>query len=501
VWLLLLLATCLLILSGALLPHLDGDDKFFGDIARRILVTGDWVNLQHPDRGTSWVVDKPPLSFWLMAISIKLGGDNAAALRFWQLLMAVVSIYVTVCIARLGAEREESLLAGVLLGTSALFFYLSFNPKQDVPLSLFTALAFYAYLIYRSEGKTTAAVLSGVWIALAVLSKGIVALPAFAPVILADLLIAWSAKRPAHWRWSQVIAGAAVFMLIALPWFIVGALHQGRPFIDTFFLTGTVGVGRFFDVARRGLPYWEAAGVMVAALLAGTVPWAGFLPGAMREAWRGLLDGPPSVRLCTLWAGFYFALVGLSPGYKLFHHILPMFVPVAVLTARAIMRTPSDPRRLRLSAGIALLTAVPVVAMIVLSRARYPEEARLYVPFMPALVLLLAALGAFAVFALSGRVRSAVAVACAVSLLAYGWAELTMVVKFRDFQVPQGQIEEPFLISRLETASGFRTRNTFESSKKVCCITRVETSKAEKRPVRVNCKARMCLVMQWAEAD
>jgi len=434
VWIILLLATCLLILAGAALPHLDEDDMFFGDIARQILVRGDWLTLQHPDRGPAWVVDKPPLSFWLMAISIKLGGDNAAALRLWQLLMAVGTIYVTFRITQLGAGREEALLAGVLLGTSAFFFYLSLNPKQDIPLTLFLALAFYAYLTYRSEGSTRAAVLSGVYFALAVLSKGIVAFAAFAPVILVDLLISWSARRAEHWRWPQVVAGAAAFLLIAAPWFIIGAVVQGRPFIDTFFLTGTVGVGRAFDVVRRGLPYWEATLVMVAALMAGTVPWAGFLPGAVREAWRSLRAGPPSVRLCTLWAGLYFALVALSPGYKLFHHLLPMIPAVAVLSARAIITTPSDPRHLRVPAGIALVTAVPVVAMAVLSWARYPAEARRYLLFVPAGILLIVALCAFAGFAFYGRGRTAVAVACAISLVAYGWAELTMMT-FSGFHV------------------------------------------------------------------
>ncbi len=421
VWMLLLLATCLLIFAGAPLPHLDGDDKFYGDIARHILASGDWLTLKQPGQ-PGWVVDKPPLSFWLMAISIRLGGDNEAALRLWQLLMAVVAIFVTFRIARLGAAREEALLAALLLGTSALFFYLSLNPKQDVPLSLFLALAFYAYLTYRAEGRTGAAVLSGVCVALAVLSKGIVALAAFAPVVVVDLLSSWSARRAGHWQWTQVVAGAAAFVLVAAPWFIVGAVRQGQPFIDTFFLGGSLGVGRFFEASRRVIPYWEAVLVEILALMAGTVPWTGFLPGAMREAWRSLRAGPPSVRLCMLWAGLYFSLVALSPADKVIHHLLPMYAPMAVLAARAVMTTPSDPRHLRVPAAIAVLAAVPVVAVMVLSLARYRGEAGFYLPLLgPPVALLLVALVAFAGFALRGRGRMAVAVACAVSLLAYGY--------------------------------------------------------------------------------
>ncbi len=455
VWMLLLLATCLLILAGAPLPHLDGDDKFYGDIARNILASGDWLTLKHPGQPW-WVVDKPPLSFWLMAISIRLGGDNEAALRLWQLLMAVVAIVLTFRIARLGAGREEALLAALLLGTSVQFFYLSLNPKQDVPLSLFLALAFYAYLSYRSGGRTRAAVLAGVCAALAVLSKGIVALAVFALVVVVDWQGSWPAKGAGHWRWTQVGAGAAAFALVAAPWFVVGAIRQGQPFIDTFFLGGTLGVGRFFHGVTTPFPYWEGVLIEIPTVMVGMLPWTGFLPGAIREAWRSLRAGPPSVRLCVLWAGFYFLLVALSPADKMMHHLLPMYAPMAVLVARAVMTTPNDARRLRVPAAVALLAVVPGAAMVVLAQARYPEESQFYLPLVgPSIALLLVALGAFAGFALRGRGRMAVAVACAALLLAYGWGERTLM-KFRSLPLerPQGRVAaEPPL--QMNLAQGF----------------------------------------------
>lgn len=435
---LLLLATCLLILAGAPLPHLDGDDKFYGDIARNILASGDWLTLKHPAQPW-WVVDKPPLSFWFMAASIRLGGDTEAALRFWQLLMAVVTIGVVYRIARLGADREESLLAALLLGTGVQFFYLSLNPKQDVPLSLFLALAFYAYLAYRSEGRTRAAVLAGVYVALAVLSKGIVALAVSVLVVAVDWLSSWRAKGAGHWRWTQVAAGAAAFVIVAAPWFIVGAIRQGRPFIDTFFLGGTLGVGRFFRGVTTPLPYWQGVLVEIPTVMVGMLPWTGFLPGAVREAWRSLRAGPPSVRLCVLWAGLYFLLVALSPADKMIHHLLPMYAPLAVLTARAVTAAWGDARRLRVPAAVALLAAAPGVAVVLLAQARYPEEARFYLPLVgPAATLVLVSLVAFAVLALRGRGRMAVAVACAAILLAYGWGERA-VMRFRDLPLERPQ--------------------------------------------------------------
>jgi len=426
VWVLLIAATCLLVLAGAPLPHLDGDDFFYGDIARQILASGDWITLGHPDQ-PQWIVDKPPVSFWLMALSIRLGGDNAVALRLWQLLMALVAMFVTSRIARMGGGREEGLLAALLLGTSLEFFYLSLNPKQDIPLSLFLALAFHAYLMYRSEGRTRAAVLAGVWTALALLSKGIVAVAVFALVVGGDLLFSRRTQAGAgHWRWRQIAVGTAAFLLMGAPWFIAGAIRQGQPFIDTFLLGGTLGVGRFFHGVTSPLPYWAAVLIVIPGIMIGVMPWAGFLPGAVQEGWRGLRAGPRSIRVCALWAGLYFLLLALSPADKMIHHLLPLCTPVAVLAARAATRADGDPRRLRGPAIVALLAAVPGTALVVVAQTRYPDEAQFFLPLLaPAVAMLLVSLVSFAVFALRGRGRIAIAAAAVAALLGYGsgmWA-------------------------------------------------------------------------------
>ena len=422
-WVLLVAATGLLIFAGASLPHLDADDIFYGDIARDILACRDWLTLSHPNR-PHWLVDKPPLSFWLMALSIRVAGDNQIALRLWHLLMALVTMFVTFRIARLAGEREEALLAALLLGTCLEFAYLSLNPKQDVPLSLFLALAFYAYLRYRSAGATASAVLCGLWMALAVLTKGIVALAAFVPVVAADLLIPRSARGEdggGYWRWEHVAAGVAAFLFVGAPWFVVGAIRQGRPFIDTFFLGGSLGVGRFFHGVFAPMPYSAALVAHIPMIMVGLIPWAGFLPGAVQQAWRSVRAGRLSARICALWAGSYFLMLSLSPGDKMIHHLLPIFVPTAVLAARTAIDADGHRRRLRVPAMIALFTAVLAAVFAVRAQINFPAEADFFRPLLlPVMVLGIGSLVLFAVFAFRGAARMAIAVAAVALLLAYG---------------------------------------------------------------------------------
>jgi 4-amino-4-deoxy-L-arabinose transferase-like glycosyltransferase len=410
------------------MPHVDGDALFFGEIARGILRSGDWLTLRHV-QWPEWIVDKPPLTFWVTAIVFRVTGPTGWALRAWQVPFSIGLVAVTHQLARLGRPgpegRGEALLAGLVLLTSLEGFYHTVSPQQDVALSFFVALAFVAYLRYRSEGGTGAAILTGVWLAAAVLSKGLAALAVFVPAVAADLLL--PPRPPGAWRWSQVAAGAAAAALIGAPWFVEGALRLGRPFVDALFLSG-IGIGRFFHAALRApLPYWQAVVAYVPIAIVWMMPWTGLLPAAVGEGWRAVRAGPAAARLCALWAGCYFLILSISPGDKVFRYLLPLLPPLSVLIARAITGAMATPRTMRIFAALTLGLAVPALAAFAwLLSARYHEVA-FYAPMaIPVAAALALTVAAFAVLAWQGRGRPAVAVLCAGMLLAYGTLEWTV---------------------------------------------------------------------------
>ncbi|MDR7556233.1 MAG: glycosyltransferase family 39 protein [Armatimonadota bacterium] len=419
-WGALLLATAALGTAGLGLPSLAGDDEFYGAIARHAVATGEWITLAHPEH-PGWLVDKPPLTFWLMAISLRVGGDHPGVLRAWHVALALATVVAT---WRLGARalgREGGLLAALLLATSGQFFYVALDPAQDVPLTFFLTAAMAAYVDYRATGHTRATVLAGLAVALAVLTKGIVALAVVGLVVAADLALP---PRRGVWRWRDAAIGAAVFLVVAAPWFVAGALRQGRPFVDTFFLWGTLGVGRFFQGVTPKLPYWQALVVFVPTLMVGVLPWTGLLPGAATEGWRAVRDGVPVLRVCGLWAGVYFLLLSVSPGDKMMHHLLPLYPAAMVLAARVVLTADGHPARLRLPAGVALAAVVPAAAGVAIMLARYPEVSRTVLPAAaPFVVALLVALLAFAGAARRGRARVAVAAAAALMVVAHASAE------------------------------------------------------------------------------
>lgn len=428
-WLGLIVAGCLLLLAGAALPQIESDAAFYGRIARNILASGNWLTMDHPFR-PEVISDKPPLTIWLMALSLRFGGLNDVSLRLWQILTTVALVPLTYRLSRLArGTREEALLAALLVVTFVQVFMLSGLPQQDVPLTFFLTLAFLAYMAYRRSGVTTPALLASVWVAMAVLTKGIVALVIFCLVVVVDLAVTWKrTDRGGHWRWGQAAAGAAVFLLVAAPWFVIGAVRQGQPFIDTFFLQGNLGIWRFFhSTLRSPVPYWMGLVAYIPMVAGGMLPWTGLLPGAVREFWRGLRGADPTLRISALWAGLLFLFLSLSAGDKVYRYLQPCYPVLAVFAARFLIGVIDDARRMRSAAAISLLIGVPLsIVAIWRLNTEYPES-QVYLSLMvPFVVVLFVAVAVFGVVALAGRSRQAVAILAVGALVSYGVAYWTV---------------------------------------------------------------------------
>jgi 4-amino-4-deoxy-L-arabinose transferase-like glycosyltransferase len=417
-------AACLLTLAAAPLPHVDSDAALFGKVAKQILASGEWLTLHHPGK-PDWIVDKPPLTFWLMAVSLRVGGETNAALRAWQLLMQIGLVFAVYRLARLSAGREESLLAGLLMATFQQAFYFSMAPQHDVPVTLFLTLAFYGSLAYRERGSTVIAILIGFLLALAALTKGVLWVGVFALIVIVDAALAARHRDLGRWRWGQVAVAAAVCVIVAAPWFVVGAVRQGGAFVETFLL-GENGIQRFLHpflgagvVPVRGRLVLLLAYVPI--LMLGMLPWTGWLPGAVRAGWLSLRAGPRSVRLCAVWFGVFFLVLSLSQGDRIMRYLLPLYPPLAVLAARWTVRAFEEPRGLRMAAAISLVFGVPLIVATGWFYFLYaPNDVRVYLPIlMPSMIVFSLALTAFAMATFLRPGRRAVVVLVTGVLVSY----------------------------------------------------------------------------------
>jgi 4-amino-4-deoxy-L-arabinose transferase-like glycosyltransferase len=399
------------VLATAPLPLVDSDAPLYGRIAANVLASGDWLTLRHP----GWLVDKPPLVFWLMAVSFHLGGTSPVTLRAWQLLLVLALAVLTGAVARAaGGSREEAWLAALVLLTSAQVFYQATVPQQDVALTAALALALFAVVRYLGDGRGRWAVLAGVAVATGVLAKGIAAAALAAAAAAAVLLVARRAlPHPPGRVAAHVGLAAGVALALAAPWYVHGIATHGDPFVRTFLTTGTLGVGRFFRPAiSTPPPYWLAVFAYVPQIAVGMLPWTPAFALGVAGLRRWLRAEPAGLGAVGAWLATLFLVFSLSSGDKVFRYIMPCFPAAAVLTARALRGLLEGGTGRRAAVAWAAPTLVALVVGLSMLWSSFPAERDRFGP--PALAFAggaAAGVAAFGVAAWRGRVRAAVALA------------------------------------------------------------------------------------------
>ena len=123
-WLVVLLAA--VVVRLAVLPTYplnDTTEARYAEIGRQMVVTGDWVTPRIETERPFW--GKPPLSFWLTAISFSLFGLSDLAARLPSLLLMLLTAWVVYDFARRTADREIGIAAAAIMMTTILGFVVA----------------------------------------------------------------------------------------------------------------------------------------------------------------------------------------------------------------------------------------------------------------------------------------------------------------------------------------------------------------------------------------
>ena len=178
----------LLIIVGALLfipflgsAHLyDWDELNFAEASREMLATGNFMRVTI-DYQPFW--EKPPLFFWLQAASMKLFGVNEFSARFVNAIIGIITMLVVYTIGRRRFDATFGLTWALAFACSFLphVFFKSGIIDPTFNLFIFLGFTFASSVLQRSDraGRLRLAALAGLFIGLAILSKGPVALIVF----------------------------------------------------------------------------------------------------------------------------------------------------------------------------------------------------------------------------------------------------------------------------------------------------------------------------------
>lgn len=330
------------LITMALVPLPDTTEARYGEIARLMVVTNDWITPWFKPGVPFW--GKPPLSFWAQALSLKVLGWQEFAPRFPSWLAQIAMIWLIARYARGLVGRRGALLTALVFSSSGLAFVCAGAVLTDPFLALGTTAALVgAGLALRGEGRVWG------WVFFLGLTIGLLAKGPLTLVLVGGplfLWMLWSRRWVDLWRRIPWITGTIVMLLLSVPWYVAAELKTPG-FID-YFIVGEH-IKRFLDPGWKGDLYGSAHeqphGMIWLMTFYATLPWSplalvALIPGLRR---RGGKMGRPLLaalrdddnRLLLLSA-FMPSLFFTLSGNILATYVLPGLPFMALLMVRGM---------------------------------------------------------------------------------------------------------------------------------------------------------------------
>ena len=353
-------------------PGLEDDaDSTHAEAAREMLVTHDYVTLKI--NGNRYL-EKAPLMYWAVSSCYLIFGTNEFAAH----LPVALAMLLLVLLAMRWGERAFGVRAGIYAGlfiSSAAGCYLFTRILiPEAILSFFIAASFYFFATALDEKDAWRWYAGYAGMALAVLTKGLLAIVVVGLALLLYVVVSGEWRR---WREFHLFTGTLLFLAIAAPWHVLAGIRN--PHFFWFYFVNE----HFMRFLGRRIPkdYNKQTNSLYWTLhLVWLFPWSLYLPVALRRPiamWRARrkLSGGNAPRaalnfrsrtdlLCLAWAGVTLVFFSFSTNQE--YYTFPAYFPILLLiAARVADEEEAGPRRwLEWSAGILAVICIAVSAVL-----------------------------------------------------------------------------------------------------------------------------------------
>lgn len=321
----------------------DRDEPRFARAAVEMLESGNYLVISFNNE--SWP-DKPVLTYWLMALAIRVLGPTELACRLFGIIGTALTCMATFYIGYRLLGRQAGLWAMLILASTLQMLVIGAAATSDAILLPFTigAMAVFATAT-QAQIRLVHATLIGLATGLAMLVKGPMGLmPALA--ILTILLL--ERKDPKVRLASFALIGASVLMgaVMFCAWAVPSSTATEGEFLRVFI--GRHVIGRALKpMEHHGgnlllyLPYY------IPVVIGGFFPWTLHLPGALSALRHAQVGGSHGKRFFLGWIVPPFIVMSLA-ATKLPHYIvfiwpaLSLIVGGTIVAARTGALTPRD---------------------------------------------------------------------------------------------------------------------------------------------------------------
>ena len=360
-------------------PSLQDDvDAVQAQIARNMITSGDWVT---PRLDGVIYLEKPPLIYWLIAISYKVFGVHDWAARVPIALSAIALCWVTAAFGIWAFGKRAGFYGGVCMATCVGLWLFTRVLIPDVMLTTTISLAMWALLRVLDEDEPH----PRAWAHVLAASLGVgllwksligVVFPVAAGLIYLALTRQLFVART--WKRLRPFSGALIILLIATPWHVLATLRN-PPYFD-FTMRSVPGEYHgflwFFFINEQLLRFlnlryprdYNTVPRLYFWLfhLAWLFPWSVYFPATLKLSYRPV-DREGRTRLLALcWIGFILVFFTFSTTQE--YYSMPAYPALALLLGSAIAAggkwIARGTRFLTVFAGLGAAVAIVVLVLV-----------------------------------------------------------------------------------------------------------------------------------------
>ncbi|GHB27070.1 ArnT family glycosyltransferase [Salinicola rhizosphaerae] len=338
-----------MMMTGALIRPLLPIDE-----TRYVSVAWEMWQAHHaflPSMNGSPYADKPPLLFWLIHAGWVLFGVN----DWWPKLISPLASLVAVAhlyriARRLGYAGSRARVAPMVLMSMLLWSLYSGALMFDV---LLTACLLGAIATLIKGAFTRARALHfGIWLGLALLAKGPVALVTLTPIVLTT---PWWRETPLTMpEWRRLAAALGLSLSLLLGWALTAAYLGGAEFARD--LLWGQSIDRLHDSMAHARPLWWY------------LPWLPLLlfPWSLWVTAKPTLPRHRYQRLAWAWTLLPLLIFSLISG-KQIHYLMPLLPGAALIVTDRLgqlaLRVSARPRLVPLAIAMLGLAGLGLVLM------------------------------------------------------------------------------------------------------------------------------------------
>jgi 4-amino-4-deoxy-L-arabinose transferase-like glycosyltransferase len=304
---------------------------------------GDWI-LMHFNGGVYG--DKPPLFFWLIALSSYLWqGFTSFSVRFPSALFGTLTVLLTFLLGKRLYSSRTGFFSGLILATSLHFAYLSNRANIDVTLTFFTTASFLCFFFWYQEGQEEEIhhrrairnfFIFGFYVsmALATLAKGPIGLVF---PLLASFIYLLIQKDYREMKRMKLLPGISLFLAIVLAWYLPAVSLGGRSYLEENLFKHTT------EAYSTGWTHPSPFYYYLYSFPMSFMPWTFFLPTAIICGCSKRMIGKRKEFLfLSVWCIVIFTFFSLSKSKRALY-LLPLYPAASLMVGKFWSDFISDP--------------------------------------------------------------------------------------------------------------------------------------------------------------